>query len=69
MVTVFQVIGFQSTLSHGERLINFLAGLVYQDISIHALTRRATCDLGKEIEISIISIHALTRRATISVKN
>ena len=33
-------------------------------ISIHALVKRATCDLSAQIKIRSISIHALVKRAT-----
>ena len=55
---------FQSTLSRRERPKRLLFPHLRQSISIHALTKRATCSRFSSIFTSSISIHALTKRAT-----
>ena len=55
---------FQFTLSRGERHIPDDIKLKLFNISIHALTRRATSSCFLNSVFLAISIHALTRRAT-----
>ena len=58
---------FQSTLSRRERRCRYWTPRQISKISIHALTKRATCPLPyRGVSYSKISIHALTKRATIS---
>ena len=56
---------FQSTLSQGERLPIFPKEAIGDEISIHALARRATETQLNQIKGITISIHALARRATL----
>ena len=55
---------FQSTHSRGVRHLESFEGLKADRISIHALTRSATCCAISANSLLIISIHALTRSAT-----
>ena len=55
---------FQSTPSRGGRPYHVLYIFAPQQISIHALTRRATDEIVPYVNNPRISIHALTRRAT-----
>ena len=56
---------FQSTPSHGGRLLPADASAPDRIVSIHALTWRATAVRSCRLKSGAVSIHALTWRATI----
>ena len=57
---------FQSTPSRGGRLMGLFRYPIKTNVSIHALTRRATFLTTSQSSPFFVSIHALTRRATLT---
>ena len=60
---------FQSTPSRGGRPNMLYFQFAVLDVSIHALTRRATFPKKAKLGQCCVSIHALTRRATFTNSN
>ena len=60
---------FQSTHSRGVRHVLVFNKITLFLVSIHALTRSATCGGNRTASRSVVSIHALTRSATRNVVN
>ena len=59
---------FQSTHSRGVRLNIVKSEYERKIISIHALARSATLDIGQVVDFVMISIHALARSATANME-